>query len=464
MTTAAHVPPGNVDQSKVRKAAVAGLIGTTLELYDFVIYGTASALVFSKLFFPNVSPAAALIASFTTFAVGFLFRPLGGVFFSHFGDRLGRKWVLVVTLLLMGGATLAIGLLPTFDQIGIFAPVLLCVCRAAQGFGAGAEQSGGATLLTESAAPGTRGKLASLIMVGAAAGTALGALVWIAAQSLAPNDMLTWGWRLVFLASIFVTIAALVIRRKLDESPVFEEIKQARTVPPAPLKEVAKNGKANVLRVILMNLGVSTQSYTIQVFMASYLITVVGTDPKFIPPVLLIGALCGGVAAVSFGILSDKIGRRRVVSLITGALILFPAPAFMLLTTGSPVAIVLVIIVGFMLACQGVVGVHMSYFPEIFGSRYRYAGVTLGREFSSIIGGGVAPMICAGLLGLFSNSWIPVAIYMSLTMVVSFIATRLTPETLNRDLTDPEDARHHSEIVTAAATGAANATTAQHVK
>jgi len=340
----------------------------------------------------------------------------------------------------MGGATLVIGLLPTFDQVGILAPILLCVCRAAQGFGAGAEQSGGATLLTESASPGTRGKLASLIMVGAAAGTALGALVWIAAQSLAPNDMLTWGWRLVFLSSIFVTIAALVIRRKLDESPVFEEIKQARTEPPAPLKEVARNGKANVLRVILMNFGVSTQSYTIQVFMASYLITVVGTDPKFIPPVLLIGALCGGVAAVSFGILSDKIGRRRVVSLITGALILFPAPAFMLLTTGSPVAIILVIIVGFMLACQGVVGVHMSYFPEIFGSRYRYAGVTLGREFSSIIGGGIAPMICAGLLGLFSNSWIPVAIYMSLAMLVSFIATRLSPETLNRDLTAPQDA------------------------
>lgn len=288
--------------------------------------------------------------------------------------------------------------------------------------------------------------------------------MWIAAQSLAPNDMLTWGWRLVFLSSIFVTIAALIIRRKLDESPVFEEIKQARTVPPAPLKEVAKNGKANVLRVILMNLGVSTQSYTIQVFMASYLITVVGTDPKFIPPVLLIGALCGGIAAVSFGILSDKLGRRRVVSLITGALVLFPAPAFMLLTTGSPVAIVLVIVVGFMLACQGVVGVHMSYFPEIFGSRYRYAGVTLGREFSSIIGGGVAPMICAGLLGLFSNSWIPVAIYMSLTMVVSFIATRLTPETLNRDLTDPEDARHHSETSTATAGSTVNATAAQHAK
>jgi MFS family permease len=463
MTTAAHVPHQELDQSKVRKAALAGLIGTTLELYDFVIYGTAAALVFSKLFFPNETPAVAMIASFSTFAVGFLARPLGGIFFSHYGDRLGRKWVLVTTLLIMGGATLLIGLLPTYEQIGVWAPILLVLCRAGQGFGAGAEQSGGATLLTESARLGTRGKMASLIMVGAAAGTALGALVWMAAQALAPNDMMTWGWRLVFLSSIFVTIAAMIIRRKLDESPVFEEIKRTREEPPAPLKEVAKFGKANVLRVTMMTFGVSAQSYTIQVFMATYLISVVGTDPKFIPQVLLIGALCGGAAAVAFGTLSDKIGRRRVVSIITGALVLFPAPAFMLLTTGSPVAIILVMVVGFMLACQGVVGVHMSYFPEIFGSRYRYAGVTLGREFASIIGGGVAPMICAGLLALFSNSWIPVAIYMSLVMLVSFIATRMTPETLNRDLTDPEDARWNNKS-TAGNAATAEVIAPQHAK
>ncbi|MBD1540482.1 MHS family MFS transporter [Arthrobacter sp. S13_S34] len=461
--TTAHVPHQELEQSKVRKAALAGLIGTTLELYDFVIYGTAAALVFSKLFFPNETPAVAMIASFSTFAVGFLARPLGGIFFSHYGDRLGRKWVLVTTLLIMGGATLLIGLLPTYEQIGVWAPILLVLCRAGQGFGAGAEQSGGATLLTESARLGTRGKMASLIMVGAAAGTALGALVWMAAQALAPNDMMNWGWRLVFLSSIFVTIAAMIIRRKLDESPVFEEIKRTREEPPAPLKEVAKFGKANVLRVTMMTFGVSAQSYTIQVFMATYLISVVGTDPKFIPQVLLIGALCGGAAAVAFGTLSDKIGRRRVVSIITGALILFPAPAFMLLTTGSPVAIILVMVVGFMLACQGVVGVHMSYFPEIFGSRYRYAGVTLGREFASIIGGGIAPMICAALLALFSNSWIPVAIYMSLVMLVSFIATRMTPETLNRDLTDPEDVQWNTKATSANA-ATAEVAPAQHAK
>jgi MFS family permease len=455
-STTEHARP---DRHKVRKAAWAGLIGTTLEQYDFVIYGTASALVFSKIFFPSISPEAGLIASFSAYAVGFLARPLGGLFFSHFGDRLGRKWVLVTTLLFMGGATMAIGLLPTFEQIGIWAPVLLVLCRFFQGFGAGAEQSGGATLLTETAPDGTRGRFSSLIMVGAALGTALGALVWIGVQTLAPAEMLTWGWRVVFLSSIVVTVAAMIIRRKLDESPVFEELKAVRKTPAAPLKEVARDGKAHVLRIILMNFGVSTQSYTIQVFMASYLITVVGTDPKFVPQVLLIGSICGAIAAFSFGSLSDKIGRRRLYSIIAGALILFPAPAFLLLTTGSPVAIILVIVVGFMLACQGIVGVQMSYFPELFGSRYRYAGVTLGREFSSIIGGGVAPLICTALLAAFSNSWIPVAIYMTLTMVVSFITVRLSPETLNRDLTVPENAQRREP--SAATSAEANSLAAQ---
>jgi MFS family permease len=440
MTTTAHAPTAE-ERSRLKRASWAALIGTTLEQYDFVIYGTASALVFGQLFFTGADPAAALIGSFSIYAVGFLARPLGGLFFSKYGDKLGRKWVLVATLLLMGGATMLIGLLPTFDQVGVLAPILLVLCRLLQGFGAGAEQSGGATLLTETAPTGKRGRYASLVMVGAAFGTALGAIVWILVQMLPQEAVLSWGWRVVFLSSIVVTVAALVIRRKLKESPVFEEAQTANITTQAPVREIAGHGKLQVLRVILMNWGVSTQSYTIQVFMASYLITIIGTDPKFIPPVLLIGSICGSIAAFYFGVLSDKIGRRKVYSIIAGSLILFPAPAFLALSTGSPVAIVVVIIVGFILACQGITGVQMSYFPEMFGSRYRYAGVTLGREFSSIIGGGVAPLICTALIAAFANSWIPVAIYMSLIMIVSFVTVRLTPETLNRDLTDPEDAR-----------------------
>ncbi|MBY4110918.1 MHS family MFS transporter [Rhodococcus fascians] len=435
-----RIAPAQHDLSAVRRAAWAGLIGTTLEQYDFVIYGTASALIFNKLFFPNISPAAGIIASFSAYAVGFLARPLGGLFFSRYGDRLGRKWVLVATLMLMGGATMAIGLLPTFEQVGLLAPVLLVLCRFFQGFGAGAEQSGGATLLTETAAIGKRGRLAALVMTGAALGTALGAIAWILAQLLPDDQLMSWGWRMVFLSSILVTVAAFIIRRKLNESPVFQELKAAQERPKAPVKEVFTNGKRPLFIVMFMTVGISAQSYTYQVFMASYMKNDIGVDPTFIPKVLLIGAICGGIAAWGFGWLSDKVGRKPVYIGIVSLLVVLPVPTFMALSTGSHVLITLVMIIGFILACQGAVGVTMSYFPEIFGARYRYAGVTLGREFASVFGGGIAPLLCAALITAFSGSWVPVAVYMMIMAVSVLVAATFAPETRDRDLTDPANA------------------------
>ncbi|WP_415976641.1 MFS transporter [Rhodococcus sp. 077-4] len=435
-----RIAPAKHDPTAVRRAAWAGLIGTTLEQYDFVIYGTASALIFNKLFFPNISPAAGIIASFSAYAVGFLARPLGGLFFSRYGDRLGRKWVLVATLMLMGGATMAIGLLPTFEQVGLLAPVLLVLCRFFQGFGAGAEQSGGATLLTETAEIGKRGRLAALVMTGAALGTALGAIAWILAQLLPDDQLMSWGWRMVFLSSILVTVAAFIIRRKLNESPVFKELKAAQERPKAPVKEVFTNGKRPLFIVMFMTVGISAQSYTYQVFMASYMKNDIGVDPTFIPKVLLIGAICGGIAAWGFGWLSDKVGRKPVYIGIVSLLVVLPVPTFMALSTGSHVLITIVMIIGFILACQGAVGVTMSYFPEMFGARYRYAGVTLGREFASVFGGGIAPLLCAALITAFSGSWVPVAVYMMIMAISVLVAASFAPETLDRDLTDPANA------------------------
>ncbi|MGS2586651.1 MFS transporter [Streptomyces hebeiensis] len=437
-TTAPGAPPA--DPRAVRRAAWAGLVGTALEQYDFVIYGTASALIFSELFFPNVSPTVGMLASFSTYAVGFAARPLGGLFFSRYGDRLGRKWILVTTLLLMGGSTLAIGLLPTYGQVGVLAPILLLICRMGQGFGAGAEQSGGATLLTETAATGRRGRLSSLVMAGAALGTALGAVAWILAQRLPDDALMSWGWRLIFASSLLVTVVAMVIRRKLTESPVFQELKEQRERPASPVKEVLTHGRRPMLLVLFMNVGISAQSYTYQVFMASYLVSTVGVAKDFVPEVLLLGAICGGFAAIGFGTLSDRFGRRPVYSLILTALVLLPTPTFIALNTGSKAAITVAIVIGFVLACQGAVGVQMSYFPELFGNRYRYAGVTLGREFSSVVGGGVAPLICTALVSAFAGSWVPVAVYMSLITAVSLVAVRLSPETRDRDLNIAADA------------------------
>lgn len=434
---------GSADKGPVRRAAWAGLIGTALEQYDFVIYGTASAIIFNKIFFPNIDPAIGIIAAFGAYAVGFGARPLGGLFFSKYGDRLGRKWVLVATLFLMGIATFAIGLLPTYEQAGIWAPVLLVVCRFLQGFGAGAEQAGGVVLVAETAPKGSRGRYASLVFVGAAAGTALGAVVWILVQMMPREALESYGWRLVFFSSIFVTIAAYVIRRKLKESPVFEEKKEeiAGVVRATPVADVVKNGRAGLFRVFFMNVGANAHSYIFQVFLGSYLITQLKIDATFIPKVLLVGALFACVSAYAFGSMSDRFGRRRMYLIITAFLFVFPVPAFLLLNTGNLFLISLVIVLGFIFAAQGSVGVQAAYFPELFGSRYRYAGVALGREFSSVFGGGIAPLVCSALVTAFSGSWIPVAIYMMAMMGISLVTTIKAPETVDRDLLTEEDAK-----------------------
>lgn len=430
----------------VRRAALAGLIGTMLENYDFVIYGTASALVFGPLFFPEISPVAALMASFSAYAVGFVARPLGGFIFSHFGEKLGRKWVMVTTLFLMGGATFAIGCIPDFRTIGVLAPILLVLCRFLQGIGAGAEQSGGATLLTETAPLGHRGKLSSFVMVGAALGGVLGAGAWVLAQQLPEHMLMSWGWRAVFWSSVVVTITAAIIRSKMAESPVFEELKESVDVKnQAPLKVVAKHGRTSVLRVILMNWGVSTQSYMYQVFLVGYLAAVVGVSTTFIPPVQLVASIAAAIAAFATGWLSDRFGRRTMTLVLCGILVVTPFVVFPGLNSGSRVATIIIIVLGYMIAAQGVTGVHMSYLPELFGSRYRYSGVTLGREISAVIGGGIAPLLGSALLALFLDSWIPVAIYMALTMLVSFVATLTAPETVNRDLTILTDAKKGEE-------------------
>jgi len=434
------LPP--VDKQNLRRAAWAGGIGTALENFDFTIYGTASAIIFGKIFFPNLDPTVGTIAAFGTLFVGFGARPLGGLFFSKYGDRLGRKFVMVATLFLMGTATFAVGLIPSYATVGIWAPIMLLMVRFLQGFGAGAEQASGIVLLTETAPKGKRGRYASLVFVGAAAGAAMAAVVWILVQRMSDEALLSYGWRLVFFSSIFVTIAAWIIRRKVKESPVFTELKVEGAIEreKSPIGDVWKNGKKHLARIFFMNVGANAHSYIFQVFAGAYLIQEVHVDATWIPKFLLIGALAACVSAVAFGIMSDKFGRRRMYLLTTGFLFLFSAPAFLLMTTGNLVLIGIVIVIGFMVASQGTVGVQSAYFPELFGSRYRYAGVAIGREFSSVFGGGLAPLICSALVQWATGSWWPVAIYMMAMMAISFGSTFFAPETRDRDLMLQEDA------------------------
>ena len=437
----AALPP--VNQKNLRRAAWAGGIGTALENFDFTIYGTASAIIFSKIFFSNLDPTVGIIASFGALFVGFGARPLGGLFFSKYGDRLGRKFVMVATLFLMGTATFAIGLLPTYAAVGIWSPVLLVMVRFLQGFGAGAEQASGIVLLTETAPKGKRGRYASLVFVGAAAGAAMGAVVWILVQMMPADALLSYGWRLVFFSSIFVTFAAWLIRRKVKESPVFEELKVEGVIEPekSPVADVWKHGKKHLARIFFMNIGANAHSYIFQVFVGAYLIDQIHVNATWIPKFLLIGALCACVSAVVFGILSDRFGRKRMYLYTTGFLFLFAAPAFLLMSTGNLVLCCLVIVIGFMVASQGTVGVQAAYFPELFGSRYRYAGVAIGREFSAVFGGGLAPFVCAALVKWATGSWWPVAVYMMVIMAITFVTTLWAPETVDRDLLLEDDAK-----------------------
>ena len=432
-----------VDRRNLRTAAWGGLIGTALEQYDFVIYGTATAIVFNRIFFTQADPAVAVIAGFATYAVGFLARPLGGLFFSRYGDRLGRKFVLVATLFLMGISTFLIGALPSYEQVGVLAPALLVVLRLLQGFGAGAEQAGGVVLLTEVAPRQRRGRYAALVFVGASAGTALGAVVWILVQLLPEDALLSWGWRLVFFSSAFVTLAAYILRRKLRDAPVFEQAKQEqaqeRVVADSPIRSVFTVGRRPFFRTFALNIGGNTQSYIFQVFMGSYLIQNVGVDERLVPQALLVGALFGCVSAFVTGVLTDRFGRRPVIITVAAFLVVFPAPAFMLLDTGNPALIVLVIVLGFVFAAYGTVGSQAAAFAELSGSRYRYAGVALGREFSAVLGGGIAPLVSGVLVQLLAG-WIGVVIYMTAIMLVTLVAAIRMPETRGRDLRIEADA------------------------
>ncbi|HEX2247885.1 MAG TPA: MFS transporter, partial [Arthrobacter sp.] len=240
-----------------------------------------------------------------------------------------------------------------------------------------------------------------------------------------------------------VTIAAYVIRRRMKESPVFQELKTEGVVERqnTPVGDVVKHGRKGLARVFFMNVGANAHSYIFQVFIGSYLISQLNIDSTFIPKVLFVGALFACVSAVVFGTLSDKFGRRRMYLVATGFLLIFPVPAFLLVNTGNLLLIGLVIVLGFIFAAQGTVGVQAAYFPELFGSRYRYAGVALGREFSSVFGGGIAPMICSALVTWATGSWWPVAVYMTAMMAISFIAALKSPETVDRDLLTEEDAK-----------------------
>jgi MFS family permease len=437
--------------TRLRHVMLAAGIGSALEWYDFFIYGLASALVFGKLFFPTYDPAVATLASFATFAVGFLARPFGGLFFGHFGDRWGRKPMLVATLVLVGGSTFAIGLLPTYAQVGVWAPIMLLGLRLLQGFGAGAEYGGAVVMAVEFAPPGRRGLYGAFAPMGTTVGNALAGLTFVLVGMLAKDDLLAWGWRIPFLLSLLLLGLGVYIRAKVSETPVFLAANAKRPPLKLPAIEAVRRNPRNFFVVVGARLAENALGYLYPVFGLSYLIG----NLHVARDTAIFAVICGNIALVCglvfFAWLSDRIGRRPVY--IFGAL--FSAacafPFFLLVGTLNPALIVLAFVVEMGIGSGAMFGPQAVYFAELFGPRLRYSGFAFARELGSIIAGGPAPLIAATLVAWMAGAPWGVCIYVIAISLVTAFAVWCGPETYKNDITadDVEDCEADSKAASA---------------
>ena len=420
--------------ARLRHVLISAGIGSALEWYDFFIYGLASALVFGPLFFPSYDPTVGTMASFATFAVGFLARPFGGLFFGHFGDRWGRKPMLVATLLLVGGSTFLIGLLPTYSQVGIWAPIMLLVLRLLQGFGAGAEYGGAVVMAVEFAPDGKRGLYGAFAPMGTQVGNALAGGVFLAVGAMAKDDMLAWGWRIPFLISLLLLALGVYIRAKVSETPVFQEARAKHPPLKLPALEAVRRSPRNFLVVVGARLAENALGYLYPVFGVSYLIGTLGVPRA----VAVSGMIAGSVALVGgllfFAWLSDRIGRRPVYMFgaLFSAAIAFPF--FLMVGTRDPALIVLAFVIEMGIGSGAMFGPQAVYFAELFGPRLRYSGFAFARELGSIIAGGPAPLIASSLVAWMAGAPWGVCVYVVAISLVTALAVWCGPETYKSDI------------------------------
>ena len=426
------------ERMPVGRVALASFVGTAIEWYDFFIYGTAAALVFGQLFFPpNENPLLVTLAAFATYAVGFAARPIGGVVFGHFGDRVGRKSMLVITIFMMGLATFLIGLLPTYAQVGIWAPVLLVVLRLIQGFSVGGEWGGAALMTVEHAPEGRRGYYGSWTMAASPAGAMLATGAFALVSGLPDEQFLAWGWRVPFLLSIILVGVGLFIRLRILESPAFERIKETGTEARLPVVEAVREHPRSVLLAAGMNLGFNAFIFVLFTFMLSYATTQLGLARGVVLNATVVGGAVQVVSVLAFSALSDRVGRRPVMLAGAAFLALYAFPLFWLVNTGSPAAIFLAIAIGF-LGSAAIFGPMAAFISESFGTRVRYSGASLGYQMGAVLGGGLSPFIATALLAWSGGASWSVSAYLVLVALVSFVSVYLLAETYRNELPGAE--------------------------
>lgn len=423
MNSSATAPPGN----SVRKVVAASFVGNALEWYDFFLYGTAAALVLNKLFFPQSAPLAGTLGAFGTYAVGFAARPLGGIIFGHFGDRLGRKKVLVTTLTLMGLSTCLIGLLPTYQHAGVWAPILLTVLRVVQGAAVGGEWGGGVLLISEHVGERRRGFYSAWSQTGVVSGSVLSSAIFAAVSALPGEQFLAWGWRVPFVLGIVLTAAGLLIRSRISETPEFLRLRRERKQTRAPVWEAIRTQPRALLVTMGARVAENGASYVFLVFALAY-----GSHIGIKGNTVLIGVLVAsaveGATMLGFGALSDRVGRRPVYLGGAVALIVFAFPFFWLMNTREPALVWLALLIAIGVCHGAMIGTQPSFFSELFGAGVRYSGMSLGHELASVFAGGLSPIIAVALLAWAGSSW-PVAVYLIVLGVITAVAVLAARET-----------------------------------
>ncbi|MDY7226361.1 MFS transporter [Hyalangium rubrum] len=422
-------------KNSIVKVAAASFIGTAIEWYDFFLYGTAAALVFNRLFFPSFDPLTGTLAAFGTFAVGFIARPLGGVVFGHFGDKIGRKTMLSATLMIMGAATFAVGLLPSYESIGAWAPALLVILRLLQGFGLGGEWGGAVLMAVEHAPAHRRGFYGSWPQMGAPAGLLVATAVFSFFSRLPEETFLSWGWRVPFLLSAVLIGIGVFIRLSVAESPVFAHRKEEAKQPSIPVLEAIRNYPKQILLAMGARFAENGFFYIITTFVLTY-----GTERLGLPrTTLLNGVLVATavhlVAIPSFGALSDVLGRRPVYLAGAAACGLLAFPFFMLINTKETGLIWLAITLG-IIAHAAMYGPQASFFSELFGTRVRYSGASLGYQLASVFAGGLSPVVATALLAKSGGQSWPISVYMVGLAVITLVSVFLSAETFRAHLVE----------------------------
>jgi MFS transporter, MHS family, shikimate and dehydroshikimate transport protein len=425
-------------RTSILQVAIASFIGTSIEWYDFFLYGTAAALVFGKLFFPESDPLTGTLLAFATFSVGFVARPVGGIVFGHYGDRIGRKAMLVLSLLMMGVATFLIGALPTYAAIGVWAPILLVILRFLQGLAVGGEWGGAVLMAVEHAPKGKRGFYGSFPQMGVPAGLLLSTgLLLVLSQILTDVEFLVWGWRIPFLLSAVLVLVGMFIRLRVLETPAFSQVKESHSEARLPVLDVIRHYPGTLALAIGSFIVVNGVFYLLITFILSYGTATLGLSRNVILNAVMISSVVLFLGLPVFAGLSDRVGRRPVYIGGAVAMALLAFPFWWLVDSRDPALILLALVLG-QLSMAAMYGPQAAFFSELFGTRVRYSGASLGYQLAAVLGGGLSPFIATALLLEFEGASWPIAAYMLLLALISVVAVYLATETHQSEIAEEQ--------------------------